>query len=86
MRRCGSSCWGTIPIGQIIGGLLATAIGARGALIVGGVLGCFAFIPILFSSVRSLEKIPTPVGPEAELGDPLLGADADMVAPHQTGG
>ncbi len=52
--------WGTIPIGQIIGGIVATASSARGALIVGGVLGCFAFVPILFSSVRRLERIPTP--------------------------
>ena len=54
--------WGTIPIGQIIGGILATLFGVREVVFIGGVLGCFAFVPILFSSVRQLEKIPTPAG------------------------
>jgi MFS family permease len=72
--------WGTIPIGQIIGGILAsTVLGARGALVVGGILGCFAFVPVLFSSVRSLERIPTPV---AEVpGESPLEADAGMASP-----
>ena len=71
--------WGTIPIGQIIGGLLAsTVLGPRGALVVGGVLECFAFVPILFSSVRSLQRIPTPT-PEA--GESPLDADARMASP-----
>ncbi len=72
--------WGTIPIGQIIGGILAsTALGARGALVVGGVLGCFAFVPILLSPVRSLERIPTPA-PEG-IGESPLEADAQMASP-----
>jgi MFS family permease len=72
--------WGTIPVGQIIGGIIAsTVLGARGALVVGGVLGCFAFVPILVSSVRSLERIPTPVS-EAPLEGPL-DADAQMASP-----
>jgi MFS family permease len=72
--------WGTIPVGQIIGGIIAsTVLGARGALVVGGVLGCFAFVPILVSSVRSLERIPTPVS-EAPLDGPL-DADAQMASP-----
>jgi MFS family permease len=76
--------WGTIPIGSIIGGIVATLIGARGAVVVGGVLGCFAFVPILFSSVRSLERIPTPeaVAAGAALsGAELLDADADIASP-----
>ena len=72
--------WGTIPIGQIIGGILAsTILGARGALVVGGILGCFAFVPILFSSVRSLERIPTPVAETP--GESPLDADAGMASP-----
>jgi len=71
--------WGTIPIGQVIGGIVATAIGSRGALIVGGVLGCFAFVPILFSSVRSLERIPTPEAAAAEAD--IVGKEADMASP-----
>jgi MFS family permease len=72
--------WGTIPIGQIIGGILAsTVLGARGALLIGGVLGCFAFVPILFSSVRTLERIPTPTSEAPNEGP--LDADAQMASP-----
>lgn len=70
--------WGTIPLGQIIGGLLASipALGPRGALAVGGVLGCLSFVPILFSSVRSLERIPTPES--TPINESWLERDADM--------
>ena len=76
--------WGTIPLGQIIGGLLASvpALGPRGALAVGGVLGCLSFVPILFSSVRSLERIPTPEA--APIDEALLERDADMADPGPT--
>jgi MFS family permease len=72
--------WGTIPIGQVIGGIVATGLGARGALIVGGILGCFAFVPILFSSVRQLERIPTPETVPAAEAD-IVGKEADMTSP-----
>ena len=73
--------WGTIPIGSIIGGILASfpLIGARGALVIGGVLGCFAFVPILFSSVRTLQRIPMPEPTSPEID--LLDADAGMSSP-----
>jgi hypothetical protein len=76
--------WGTIPVGMIIGGAIASvpAFGARGALAVGGILGCFAFVPILFSSVRSLERIPTPE--PAPSDEALLATDADVAAPGPT--
>jgi MFS family permease len=73
--------WGTIPIGLIIGGAIASIpeVGARGALAIGGLLGSFAFVPILFSSVRTLERIPTP---EAVASDAaLVDADAAMTSP-----
>lgn len=75
--------WGTIPIGQIIGGGVASAVGARGALVVGGILGCFAFVPILFSTVRSLDRIPVPqAGPAGEVVPvDLVAAEAEMTTP-----
>jgi MFS family permease len=81
--------WGTIPIGQIVGGVLATAVGVREAVIVGGALGCVAFVPILFSPVRSLWRIPTPeTAPDAEPsstgpvdGETLIHADAAIASP-----
>jgi hypothetical protein len=73
--------WGTIPIGSIVGGILASipAVGARGVLVIGGVLGCFAFVPILFSPVRSLKRIPSP--PSTPSDTELLDADAGMASP-----
>jgi MFS family permease len=57
--------WGTIPIGQIIGGLIASAFptptaGVHAAIWVGAVGGMVAFLPVFFSPVRSLQRIPTP--------------------------
>jgi MFS family permease len=52
--------WGTIPVGAILGGVLATAIGLLPTLWIGA-LG--SFIPgvfVLFSPVRSLKEIPEP--------------------------
>lgn len=54
--------WGTIPVGSIVGGLLGTVVGVREAVFIGGVGACFAFVPLLFSPIRSLERIPTPAG------------------------
>jgi predicted MFS family arabinose efflux permease len=51
--------WGTIPIGIIIGGILGSTIGLHATLWVGAIGGCFAFLPVLFSPVRSLVEIPT---------------------------
>jgi MFS family permease len=52
--------WGTIPIGQVIGGLIATVFGTHVAIWVGAVGGLFAFLPVFFSPVRSLQRIPEP--------------------------
>ena len=49
--------WGTIPIGQIIGGIVATAFGTLAAIWLGAIAGLFAFLPVLFSPVRSLRRI-----------------------------
>jgi MFS family permease len=72
--------WGTIPIGQVIGGVVASAVGARGALVVGGVLGSFAFLPILFSTVRTLQRIPSPEAAPAD----VVAVDAQISTPGTT--
>ncbi|MDP9483309.1 MAG: MFS transporter [Chloroflexota bacterium] len=76
--------WGTIPIGMIVGGAIASipVLDARGALFIGGLLGCFSFVPILFSSVRTLQRIPAPE--RAPSDEALLDNDADMVGPGPT--
>jgi MFS family permease len=51
--------WGTMPIGIIIGGVLGSTIGLHATIWVGAIGGCFAFVPVLLSPVRSLREIPT---------------------------
>jgi MFS family permease len=51
--------WGTLPIGSFVGGILGNTIGLRPTLWVGAIGSLFAFIPPLFSPVRSLREIPT---------------------------
>jgi MFS family permease len=52
--------WGTIPIGSFIGGLLGSTIGLRPTIVIGTVGMTLAFLPPLFSPVRSLKRIPEP--------------------------
>jgi MFS family permease len=53
--------WGTIPLGTMAGGAIATAWGLRAALWVGAVGSLFTFLPIALTSVRSIRELPQPV-------------------------
>ncbi|MFM2194288.1 MAG: hypothetical protein RLZZ460_958 [Chloroflexota bacterium] len=53
--------WGTIPIGALLGGIIGTNLGLREALIIGGVGGSFAFLPLLFGPVWGIKEMPTGV-------------------------
>ncbi len=76
--------WGTIPLGAIIGGVLATSIGVQETLIVSGV-GCFLpFLPVLFSPVRGIREMPEPVDEAAAVLGPLV-ADAGPVPAEHVG-
>jgi MFS family permease len=55
--------WGTIPLGALAGGAIATAYSLRAALWVGAIGGLFTFLPVLLSSVRSIKEMPEPVTP-----------------------
>jgi MFS family permease len=55
--------WGVIPLGSLAGGALASTIGLRETLWVGAVGTSVAFIPLLFSPLRSLRETPE-VSPE----------------------
>jgi predicted MFS family arabinose efflux permease len=66
--------WGTIPLGSITGGALASQIGLKQTLIVGGVGCCLPFLPVLFSPVRSVREMPEPL--DEEPPDVIL-ADAE---------
>lgn len=50
--------WGTIPIGTLIGGALAAALGLREAIWVGAIGGLTAVLWLLFSPVRTMREAP----------------------------
>jgi MFS family permease len=52
--------WGTIPLGSLVGGALASWVGLRTTLLVGAIGQCFAFVPLVLSPLRSLRVIPEP--------------------------
>jgi MFS family permease len=80
--------WGTIPLGTILGGVLAQTLGLRTAMWVGAIGSIPVFLTVLLSPVRSIrempEPVPEPTPAQAELeggiveGTPLAGpASAD---------
>jgi MFS family permease len=53
--------WGTIPLGSLAGGAIATWWGLRTALWVGALGGLLPFLPVALTSVRSIAEMPEPV-------------------------
>jgi MFS family permease len=53
--------WGTIPLGSLTGGALATWVGLRETLVIGAVGGGLSFLWILLSPQRHLRELPEPV-------------------------
>jgi len=62
--------WGTIPLGTLTGGALASWIGLRETIVVGAIGGGSAVLWIVFSPQRHLRDMPEPVDDElaAETG------------------
>jgi MFS family permease len=50
--------WGVVPFGSLTGGALGSLIGLRPALWIGAVGASIAFLPLLFSPLRSLVETP----------------------------
>lgn len=50
--------WGTIPIGAVLGGLVATGVGVHNAIWIGALGSCLPFLFVLLSPVRSLRTMP----------------------------
>jgi MFS family permease len=71
--------WGTLPLGALVGGLLASRIGVRETVIVGGIGCCLPFLPVLFSPVRGIKEMPAPVEDQAAAVLGPLVADAAPV-------
>lgn len=50
--------WGTIPVGAIAGGVLGELIGLHATIWLGAIGSFIGFLPVFFSRVRGLERIP----------------------------
>jgi MFS family permease len=50
--------WGTIPIGSVMGGVLATVLPVRAALILAALATFLSIVPVLASPLWSLREIP----------------------------
>jgi len=50
--------WGTIPIGNLVGGTLASTIGLRETLFAGAIGVSLTFVFLVFSPLRSIESVP----------------------------
>jgi MFS family permease len=61
--------FGTIPLGSLVGAVLASQLGLRPTIWVGAVGACFCFLPVALSPVRRIRTMPTE--PERDL--PELG-------------
>jgi hypothetical protein len=71
--------WGVMPLGQLVGGALATWFGLRTAIWVGTIGISLAWLPLVFGPLLSLKDMPEPYheppAPDA------LDADADAITP-----
>ena len=74
--------WGTIPLGSLIGGVLASTIGLKATLIVGGAGSCLPFLPVLFSPVRHVKEMPVPIDAPAPVFGPLVADAAPVPVEH----
>ncbi|HJX67703.1 MAG TPA: MFS transporter [Candidatus Limnocylindrales bacterium] len=54
--------WGTIPIGSLMGGVMASVMPVRSALIIAAVATFASVLPVLISPLRSLREIPREAG------------------------
>ncbi|HEV2006377.1 MAG TPA: MFS transporter [Candidatus Limnocylindrales bacterium] len=55
--------WSILPLAAILGGLIATAIGLRGTILVGAVIGLLSLPWLIFTPIRKLREMPrSPVG------------------------
>jgi MFS family permease len=57
--------WGTIPLGSLVGGALASVIGLHATLWVGAIGATVCFLPVALSPIRHIDAMPE--GPEDDL-------------------
>ena len=55
--------WGTIPLGSLVGGVLASTVGLRETLFAGSIASCFCFLFLLAEPLRTIKQLPDPDEP-----------------------
>jgi MFS family permease len=73
--------FGTIPLGQILGGIIATTIGVHEAIWIGAAGSGLAVVPLLITPVRTLREMPAPIDDRPSVGDPMAapsGAEEEL--------
>jgi MFS family permease len=63
--------WGTIPLGTLTGGALASWVGLREAIAIGAIGSSLSFLWILLSPQRHLREMPEPVDDTPAAVDPV---------------
>jgi MFS family permease len=63
--------WGTIPLGSLLGGVIAASLGLKTAIWIGAAGATVAFVPILLSPFRSLKVVVPLVEPGGAADDEL---------------
>jgi MFS family permease len=69
--------WGTIPLGTLFGGGLATWFSLRTAIWVGSLGQMVAFVPVLFGSLKHVREMPEPVAEPTQAQAELQGGLAE---------
>jgi MFS family permease len=61
--------WGVMPLGQLAGGAIATAVDLRAAIWVGAIGCALSWLPVLVGPVRTLREVPETAQEEPRLGE-----------------
>ncbi|MFF2744207.1 MFS transporter [Kitasatospora sp. NPDC058048] len=68
--------WSFMPVGSMLGGAAAGWLGVRQGIFVCAAAGCFAFIPILLSPLRTMRKFPSSPNGDDEAPEGVAAAAA----------
>jgi len=76
--------WGTMPLGGLLGGALASWIGLRPTLVVTAVGEVLAVLFVFFSPLRWMRELPTEYddGPRTGLAEPAPGVVTEELSPR----
>ena len=74
--------WGTIPLGSLVSGTLASTIGLRPTMFVGAIGCTLAAIPIALSPVRHVKELPTEPEPAPLREEVVFPTEAAGLSPE----